>query len=122
MHLALGTAMAAILFTSIASLLKHHQHGAVNWRIVRDITPEFCSERLWVRWSLLLYRSAVWEYSLRCSCYFPQHKFFWMCARTLHGSSRALSAMSVVGTITGWISSMVSIGGGALYCSFSALV
>ena len=39
MHLALGTSMAAILFTSLASLREHHRHGAVNWRVVRNITP-----------------------------------------------------------------------------------
>ena len=32
LHLALGTSMAAILFTSLSSLRKHHQHGAVNWQ------------------------------------------------------------------------------------------
>lgn len=39
MHLALGTSMATILFTALASLHKHHQHGAVNWPVVRTITP-----------------------------------------------------------------------------------
>ena len=39
MHLALGTSMATILFTSLASMRKHHQHGAVNWIVVRTITP-----------------------------------------------------------------------------------
>ena len=39
MHLALGTSMAAIVFTSIASLRAHHGHGAVRWPIVRIITP-----------------------------------------------------------------------------------
>ena len=34
-HLALGTAMATMLFTSISSVRAHHQHGAVNWSIVR---------------------------------------------------------------------------------------
>jgi uncharacterized membrane protein YfcA len=38
-HLALGTSMAAIVLTSVASLRAHHAHGAVNWRIVRQITP-----------------------------------------------------------------------------------
>lgn len=38
-HLALGTSMAAIVFTSISSLRAHHRHGAVVWRIVRGITP-----------------------------------------------------------------------------------
>ncbi|MER2511097.1 MAG: sulfite exporter TauE/SafE family protein [Nitrosomonas ureae] len=39
MHMALGTTMATIIFTSIPSLRTHHQHGAVNWQIVKNITP-----------------------------------------------------------------------------------
>ena len=38
-HLALGTTMATIIFTSAASLRAHHQHQAVQWRIVKNITP-----------------------------------------------------------------------------------
>jgi uncharacterized protein len=39
MHLALGTSMATIVFTSISSLRAHHSHGAVIWPIVRSIAP-----------------------------------------------------------------------------------
>ena len=39
MHLALGTSMATIIFTSVASLRAHHQHGAVLWPVVRVIAP-----------------------------------------------------------------------------------
>ncbi len=35
MHLALGTSLATIVFTSIKSVLAHHRHGAVRWDIVR---------------------------------------------------------------------------------------
>lgn len=38
-HMALGTTMATIIFTSIASLRTHHQHGAVDWPIVKNVTP-----------------------------------------------------------------------------------
>src|SRR5262245_50999115 len=31
MHIALGTSMAAITFTSISSMRAHHAHGAVDW-------------------------------------------------------------------------------------------
>ena len=34
-HLALGTAMASIIFTSSASVREHHRHAAVDWQIVR---------------------------------------------------------------------------------------
>ena len=39
MHLALGTSLASIMFTSISSLRAHHAHGAVNWSVVRGISP-----------------------------------------------------------------------------------
>jgi len=38
-HLALGTAMASIIFTSSASVRAHHQRGAVDWSIVRRLAP-----------------------------------------------------------------------------------
>jgi uncharacterized membrane protein YfcA len=39
LHMALGTSMATILFTSLSSLRAHHRHGAVIWRVVFQITP-----------------------------------------------------------------------------------
>ena len=39
MHLALGTSMATIVFTSISSMRAHHAHGAVRWDIVRSLAP-----------------------------------------------------------------------------------
>ena len=38
-HLALGTAMATMLFTSVSSVRAHHQHNAVNWMLVRRMAP-----------------------------------------------------------------------------------
>lgn len=38
-QLALGTSLASIMFTSIASMLAHHRRGAVNWDIFMRITP-----------------------------------------------------------------------------------
>lgn len=39
MHLALGTAMATIMFTSVSSMRAHHAHGAVDWGVARAIAP-----------------------------------------------------------------------------------
>ncbi len=39
MHLALGTSMGTIMFTSISSMRAHHSHGAVRWEIVRAMAP-----------------------------------------------------------------------------------
>lgn len=39
LHLALGTSLAGVVFTSASSLRAHHGHGAVNWQIVRRFAP-----------------------------------------------------------------------------------
>jgi uncharacterized membrane protein YfcA len=38
-HLAVATAMATIVFTSISNMLAHHRRGAVLWRVVRGLVP-----------------------------------------------------------------------------------
>jgi uncharacterized membrane protein YfcA len=39
MHLALGTAMCTVVFTSISSVRAHHSHKAVDWPIARVMIP-----------------------------------------------------------------------------------
>ena len=39
LHLAVGTSMATILFTSISSVRSHMQRGPLRWDIVRGMTP-----------------------------------------------------------------------------------
>jgi uncharacterized protein len=39
LHLAVGTAMATILFTSVSSVRAHAARGAIRWDIARNITP-----------------------------------------------------------------------------------
>jgi uncharacterized membrane protein YfcA len=38
-HLALGTALAAMMFTSMASMRAHDMHGAVDWKMARAMAP-----------------------------------------------------------------------------------
>lgn len=39
MHLALGTSLASIIFTSVSSFRAHHKRGAVRWDVFKRITP-----------------------------------------------------------------------------------
>jgi len=39
MHMALGTSLASIIFTSISSFMAHHRRGAVEWTVVKRIVP-----------------------------------------------------------------------------------
>lgn len=38
-HLALGTSLASIVFTSLASVRAHHRRGAVDWVLVKRFSP-----------------------------------------------------------------------------------
>lgn len=118
MHVALGTSMATILFTSLASLRKHHQHSAVNWRVVYSITPGILlgtglgallaasipTRGLGIFFSLFVYFAATQILLDRRP---PS-------SRQLPG----MAGMTAVGTFTGWISSLVSIGGGTVVVPF----
>ena len=39
MHTAIGTALAAIVFTSLSSVYAHHKHGAILWQNFFKLTP-----------------------------------------------------------------------------------
>jgi uncharacterized membrane protein YfcA len=39
LHLALGTALAAMIFTSVSSMHAHSAHGGVDWKIARAMAP-----------------------------------------------------------------------------------
>lgn len=118
MHLALGTSMATILFTSLASMRKHHQHGAVNWRVVGNITPGIL---LGTVFGALLAASIP---TLGLGIFFALFVYF-VAAQILldkrpHASRQlpGMQGMTAVGTFTGWISSLVSIGGGTVIVPF----
>ena len=38
-HVALGTSLATIIFTSISSMMAHHKRGAINWPAFWRLTP-----------------------------------------------------------------------------------
>ena len=118
LHLALGTAMANIQFTSLASMRKHHQHGAVNWRVVRDITP-----------GILLGTGIGAVFATSISPHFLGIFFalfvYFAAAQMLFNirpkASRQLPGtvgITLTGIFTGWLSTLVSIGGGTIVIPF----
>ena len=118
MHLALGTSMATIVFTSLSSLRKHHQHKAVNWQIVRTITPGIL---IGTGIGALL-ASAIPARGL--GIFFALFVYFAAAQIVLdvrpHASRQLPGAvgMTLTGIATGWLSSLVSIGGGTIVVPF----
>ncbi|MDP1651194.1 MAG: sulfite exporter TauE/SafE family protein [Rhodocyclaceae bacterium] len=118
MHLALGTSMAAIVFTSISSLRAHHGHGAVRWPIVKTIAPgiligTFAGAQLA---SLIPTRPLAIFFTV-----FMSYVAFQMLANIKPKPARQLPGtvgMFVVGSGIGAISALVAIGGGSLSVPF----
>ncbi|HQR04456.1 MAG: sulfite exporter TauE/SafE family protein [Proteobacteria bacterium] len=117
-HLALGTSMAIITFTSISSLRAHHAHGAVLWPVVRAIAPGV------VLGTLL---GAQLAGHLRTSqlaiffCVFMSYVALQMVLNVRPKPSRALpgtAGMFGVGAGIGGFSALVAIGGGSLSVPF----
>lgn len=114
LHLALGTSMASILYTAAFSAYAHHAHGAVNMRIVRDITPGLLSGTMLGA----LLASRVSQFYL--AIFFALYVYF-AATQMLVGFKPAASrqlpgrpVLMIAGLIIGAISSLVSIGGGTL--------
>lgn len=118
MHLALGTTMATILFTSFASMRQHHRHGAVNWRVVRNISPGIL---LGTALGTLFAASVSPNF---LAVFFALFVYFAATQILLdlrpHPSRQLPGAtgMTLFGTLTGTLSSLVSIGGGTFVVPF----
>jgi len=118
LHLALGTAMACIAFTALSSLRTHHIYTAVNWSVVKHLTPGI------VLGTLLGSTLASLAPARPLGIFFALFVFFAATQSLLDvkpKASRSLPGklgMWAVGGIIGGISSMVSIGGGLMTIPF----
>ncbi len=118
MHLALGTSMASIIFTSVSSFLAHHRRGAVQWQVVRRIVAgilvgTFLGATLAARLSTdaLKVIFVVFLYYMGYQLLTNKKP---KPSRTLPG----LGGMSGVGIGIGVVSAFVGIGGGTLSVPF----
>lgn len=118
MHLALGTSLASIVFTSISSSLSHHRRGAVVWIAVRRITPGILAGTFAGAFlaSLLSTTGLKAFFSV-----FLLYVAVQILVDKKPAPSRELPGivgMSAGGALIGLVSSLVGIGGGSLSVPF----
>jgi uncharacterized protein len=118
MHLALGTSMATIMFTSISSMRAHHAHGAVRWDIVKGFVPGLMLGTFggslvaaWVptRPLAMVFTAIVYYASAQMMMDFKPKP---------HRGLPGTLGMVLAGTTIGIVSSLVAAGGGFLSIPF----
>lgn len=118
LHLALGTSLATIVFTSLSSVRAHHERGAVDWRIFRRVTPgivagtalgSWLAARLSARLLGALFVAFLFYVALQLLLDVRPRP-----SRRLPGAGGMLGA----GGLIGGVSSLVGIGGGSMSVPF----
>ncbi|MGD9849320.1 sulfite exporter TauE/SafE family protein [Desulfuromonas thiophila] len=118
LHLALGTSLASILFTSLSSLRAHHARGAVHWAAVRAIAPgiltgtfagSYLAAQLSSRFLSIFFVSFLFYVAVQMLRNKRPHP-----GRELPG----FAGMFGAGSLIGGVSSLVGIGGGSLSVPF----
>jgi len=117
-HLALGTGIATIIFTSASSLLSHHRRGAVNWDILLKLMPGVIAGTLggsllagWLDPRLL-------TIAFTALIYYLSFQMMREARPTPSGSLPGTAAMSGMGAVVGFLSSLSATGGASLIVPF----
>jgi uncharacterized membrane protein YfcA len=113
-HLALGTSLATIVFTSVSSFMSHHRNGAVIWRIFAQIAPAI------IVGTFLGSKVAAHIPTLWLKSFFVVFLLYVATQMLLNIKPKASREVpgffgnSVAGGVIGVVSSLVGIGGGSL--------
>jgi len=119
-HLALGTGIATIIFTSASSVWSHHRRQSVNWGIFLKMVPgvaagTFCGAYAagWIDPRLLAVSFTVLIFGLAAQMMRDARP-------AASGALPATPVMSAAGAAIGLLSSLSATGGAALTVSFLA--
>ena len=118
MHMALGTSMATIFFTSIASVRTHHAHAAVLWPIVARITPGIILGTLFGTYIAGGLPTTVLALIFTLFICFVSVQMIINAKPHPHREMPGAVGTSAVGAGIGFISCLVAIGGGVLSVPF----
>ncbi len=118
MHLALGTSLASIMFTSISSFMAHHKRGAVDWTTVKRIVLGIFTGTFLGSCFASTLSTDILKVVFVIFLYFIAYQFL---TNRKPKASRELpgrAGMFVAGNVIGFVSSLVGIGGGSLSVPF----
>ncbi len=118
-HLAVGTSLASIIFTSISSTKAQHQRQSVDWAIVWRMAPAIVLGTLAGTWLVSQVSTRFLQWLFVVFLYVVAIQMLLKAAvRPTPRQSKHRVAMTVAGSVIGVLSSMVGIGGGSMVVPF----
>lgn len=120
MHTAIGTSLAAIVPTAIASTWSHQRHGAVLWPVWLRLAPPIVAGAAFGAWFAAQLGGDVLRYVFAAFMLLAavQTGFDLMPRRGTVGSLPGTATTAAAGAGIGLVSSLVGIGGGTLTTPF----
>jgi len=118
LHLALGTSLATIMFTSVSSLRAHHRRGAVEWPVVRRITPGILAGTFAGSWVAAQLSTTFLKAFFVVFLFYVAVQMLLDIRPHPHRQLPGRTALFGVGSAIGIVSSLVGIGGGSMSVPF----
>ncbi len=121
MHLALGTSMASIFFTSLSSMRAHHLKGAVRWDIFKGMAPGLLIGTFTGSYFAGSVSTHILKIVFVIIMYFASVQIMFEIKPKGHLKLPSVFGLFIVGLIIGGISSLAAAGGGFLSVPFMLL-
>lgn len=118
LHLALGTSLASIMFTSVSSLRAHHSRGAVNWQVVKGITLGILTGTFCGSWVAAQLSTGFLRIFFVVFLYYVALQMLLNIRPKPSREVPGKGALFAMGNLIGGVSSLVGIGGGSLSVPF----
>ncbi|WP_303291533.1 sulfite exporter TauE/SafE family protein [Marinobacter sp. SS5-14b] len=113
-HLAIGTSLATIVFTSLSSIRTHHQHGAVRWDLFRPMTGGIVVGALIGAWTAAMISGPVLQTIIGVFAILVALKMILEVNPKPGRDVPGTAGLGVAGGLIGWASAIFGIGGGTV--------
>ncbi len=117
-HLAVGTSLATIVFTSINSVLAHHQRGAVRWPLVGWMTLGILAGAALGSLTAAALQGPVLQKVIGVFAIVMAIQMGFDLRPKAAGSVPGKPGLTIAGAVIGWASAIFGIGGGSLTVPF----
>jgi uncharacterized membrane protein YfcA len=120
-HLAIGTSLATIVFTSISSIRSHYLHGAVRWDIVRFMAVGIVIGAILGALTASMLSGASLKLIIGVFVILMALKMLLDLNPKSDRDLPGKAGLGVAGTVIGWASAIFGVGGGTLTVPYLSL-